>query len=97
MSVFGSGAAPLAVYSKINSVMGEVLGEITKEIVTGQPNARNIAAEVADMVIAGHHLCGVLGEDLDKHVDAKMAINRTRKWKLNGMGSGQHVENDVKE
>jgi hypothetical protein len=30
--------------------------------------------------------------DLLEHVDAKMQVNRARKWRLDGNGHGQHVE-----
>ena len=34
--------------------------------------------------------CEVSGFDLNAAVEAKMAINRQRKWKLSGDGTGQH-------
>lgn len=36
--------------------------------------------------------CTQLGHDLRAEVDAKMAINRAREWKLDGHGHGQHVK-----
>lgn len=49
------------------------------------------AEEAADVVIC---LCGFAaakGFDLAAAVEAKMAINRQRKWKLNGDGTAQHI------
>lgn len=47
--------------------------------------------EAADVVILLHRLAGLLGHDLYEQVDAKMAINRARKWKASGDGTGGHV------
>ena len=40
-----------------------------------------IGAEAADIVILLHRLVGLLGRDLNEEVDAKMLINRQRKWR----------------
>lgn len=47
--------------------------------------------EAADVVILLHRLAGLLGHDLYEQVDAKMQINRARKWKAAGDGTGGHV------
>ncbi len=47
--------------------------------------------EAADVVILLHRLVGLLGMDLNEQVDAKMAVNRARKWKAAGDGTGGHV------
>lgn len=47
--------------------------------------------EAADVVILLHRLAGLLGHDLYEQVDAKMVINRARKWKAAGDGTGGHV------
>lgn len=47
--------------------------------------------EAADVVILLHRLAGILGHDLYEQVDAKMVINRARKWKAAGDGTGGHV------
>lgn len=47
--------------------------------------------EAADVVILLHRLAGILGLDLSEQVDAKMVINRARKWKAAGDGTGGHV------
>ena len=49
-----------------------------------------IGREAADVVILLHRLVGLLGSDLADEVDAKMAINRNRQWRLSGDGVGQH-------
>ena len=47
--------------------------------------------EAADVVILLHRLAAILGQDLNEQVDAKMVINRARKWKAVGDGTGGHV------
>lgn len=47
--------------------------------------------EAADVVILLHRLVALLGLDLTEQVDAKMQINRARKWKAAGDGTGGHV------
>ena len=47
--------------------------------------------EAADVVILLHRLAGILGLELNEQVDAKMAINRARKWKTTGDGTGSHI------
>ena len=47
--------------------------------------------EMADVVILLHRLAGILGHDLYEQVDAKMTINRARKWSAAGDGTGGHI------
>jgi NTP pyrophosphatase (non-canonical NTP hydrolase) len=47
--------------------------------------------EAADVVILLHRLVGLLGMELSDQVDAKMKVNRARKWKAAGDGTGSHV------
>lgn len=47
--------------------------------------------EAADVVILLHRLAAILGHDLNEQVDAKMQVNRARKWKAAGDGTGGHV------
>ncbi len=47
--------------------------------------------EAADVVILLHRLVGLLGMDLNEQVDSKMQVNRVRKWKAPGDGTGGHV------
>jgi NTP pyrophosphatase (non-canonical NTP hydrolase) len=50
-----------------------------------------IGREAADVVILLHRLVALAGMDLAAEVDAKMAVNRARKWKPAGDGTGGHV------
>jgi NTP pyrophosphatase (non-canonical NTP hydrolase) len=47
--------------------------------------------EAADVVILLHRLAAILGQDLNELVDAKMQVNRARKWKSSGDGTGGHI------
>lgn len=47
--------------------------------------------EAADVMILLHRLAGLLGMELSEQVDAKMQVNRARKWKAAGDGTGGHV------
>lgn len=47
--------------------------------------------EAADVAILLHRLVGILGMDLSEQIDAKMQVNRARKWKAVGDGTGGHV------
>jgi NTP pyrophosphatase (non-canonical NTP hydrolase) len=47
--------------------------------------------EAADVVILLHRLAGLLGMELSEQVDAKMQVNRARKLKAAGDGTGGHV------
>lgn len=47
--------------------------------------------EAADVAILLHRLVALAGMDLNEQVDAKMVVNRARKWKAAGDGTGGHV------
>lgn len=57
--------------------------------------AESIAEELADANIVGYHAAALLGVVLFDEIDRKMDINRRRKWKSNGDGTGQHVDEDI--
>jgi NTP pyrophosphatase (non-canonical NTP hydrolase) len=50
-----------------------------------------IGREAADVAILLHRLVALAGMELREQVDAKMAVNRARKWKAAGDGTGGHV------
>lgn len=51
-----------------------------------------VPAEAADVAITLYGLAYLRKFDLHAAVDAKMVINRARKWKPNGDGTGYHVK-----
>lgn len=50
-----------------------------------------IGREAADVAILLHRLVALVGRDLAEEVDAKMAVNRARRWFAAGDGTGGHV------
>lgn len=69
---------------------GEELTEAIAEAESGATTDK-IMAEIADVLIC---LCGasrIAGGDLQRALDAKMAVNRNRKWSLRGDGTGYHI------
>jgi hypothetical protein len=50
-----------------------------------------VAREMADCAIVLDVLAERRGVDLRAEVDAKMKINRARKWKVNNDGTGYHI------
>jgi NTP pyrophosphatase (non-canonical NTP hydrolase) len=48
--------------------------------------------EMADVVITMYAAAASIGGDLHAEIDRKMQVNRKRKWKLHGDGTGQHVD-----
>lgn len=66
------------------------LDELEQALQAGQ--RLEAALEAADVVILLHRLAGLLDVELSDIVDAKMAINRKRAWKLAGDGTGGHVK-----
>lgn len=54
-----------------------------------------IAEELADASIVGYHAAGILGIVMVDEITRKMDINRRRRWKSNGDGTGQHVDEDL--
>jgi len=55
-------------------------------------DVEEIGREAADVVILLHRLCGLVGKDLAEEIDAKMQINRSRRWIVSGDGVGRHIE-----
>jgi hypothetical protein len=51
-----------------------------------------IADECADIHIVMCQVMTTMGYNLQSCVDHKMEINRKRKWKIAGDGTGQHVK-----
>lgn len=64
------------------------LDELEEALRAGQ--SEEAVREAADVVILLHRVCALMGADLDAAVDAKMQINRARRWRLSGDGVGQH-------
>lgn len=51
-----------------------------------------VSDECADIYITMCQIASTFGFDLQACVDHKMSINRSRKWKIAGDGTGQHIK-----
>jgi len=51
-----------------------------------------VSNECADILITLYQVANTFGFDLHACVDHKMHINRNRKWKIAGDGTGQHIK-----
>ena len=50
-----------------------------------------IAKELADSMVVNYHAATVMNVNIHSFIDAKMDVNRRRKWKRNADGTGQHI------
>lgn len=67
--------------------------ELKEKLLSGEEwHSNEVADEIADIFIVGYQCFTVLGMDAQECIDRKMKINRARKWKLNGDGTGQHIK-----
>lgn len=58
----------------------------------GEKRLAKAREECADVLITLYRVAELLGVDLHEAVDAKMKINRERRWVVDGSGNGQHVK-----
>lgn len=89
-STFGEPRSNLQIAARALKEMGELIEKLALN-----DNDPAAAEEVADVVIVLSQIPERLGVDLDLEVDRKMSINRERRWKTNGDGTGQHVEDQA--
>lgn len=82
-------------FAGLNASVERMLKEVEelKAIkLTEMKDGEKIADECADILITLYRIADVLGYNLHATVDYKMEINRGRKWKSNGDGTGQHIK-----
>lgn len=84
---FGPAGSNARAIARANREMAELLEHITAD--EKHPEA---AEEIADIVIVLSRVMTRLGADLQSEIDRKMAVNRARKWRLDGTGHGYHVD-----
>jgi NTP pyrophosphatase (non-canonical NTP hydrolase) len=86
------GDATFGKVSDLSALVARARGELDELDGAIRANdSQDIGKEAADVVILVHRLVALAGMDLSEQVDAKMAINRARKWKAAGDGTGGHV------
>jgi NTP pyrophosphatase (non-canonical NTP hydrolase) len=82
---FGPVSDPKALWDRAMLEMAE-LGEAVAD-----RDISEIGKEASDVLILLYRLVDQFGLDLDAELDAKMAINRARKWSSKGDGTGSHI------
>jgi hypothetical protein len=83
---FGAAGSNIRVAARANEEMAELIRALSVD-----DNHPKAAEEIADIVIVLYRVAERLGIDLLSEIDRKMAINRLRKWNLDGTGHGYHV------
>ncbi len=68
----------------------EEMQEALDDIANGDIAAAGV--ELADVVICLHVAASRMGVDLQSAIDAKMTINRSRKWRVDPTGCAYHVK-----
>lgn len=71
----------------------EELAELIEALIIDDNDPR-AGTEVADVQIVLAGIPGALGLEQADLVDAKMAVNRARRWSTAGDGHGQHVKEE---
>ena len=80
---FGESGTTIRVAIRANEEMAELLRALSVD--DKHPKA---AEEVADIFIVLYRVAERLGVDIHAEVQRKMAINRARRWNLDGSGHG---------
>lgn len=78
-------------YTRSAARANEEMAELLTKTSSGE-DPEDIAYECADIVIVLARLANACGYDIFEMVDAKMKINRSRKWTPDGTGHGYHVK-----
>ena len=86
---FGPVSSNARVAARANEEMAELLRALTTD-----DEAAGAAEECADVVIVLMRLADRMGFDLRGAIDAKMMVNRERKWARDGSGHGYHHVGD---
>ena len=86
------GDATFGAVSDLAALVARARGELDElEQAIRANDMAEAGREAADVAILLHRLVAVAGMDLSEQVDAKMQVNRARKWKAAGDGTGGHV------
>lgn len=83
---FGRVHSDIEIAARANQEMAELLKELAMN-----DDSNKAVEEIADIVIVLYRLVEYRNRNLGDAIDAKMAINRARTWKLDGAGQGYHV------
>jgi NTP pyrophosphatase (non-canonical NTP hydrolase) len=83
---FGMTTSNIRIAARANEEMAELLRALSTNDVS--PKA---AEEIADIVIILTRLARNLGTTVASEIDAKMQVNRLRRWMKDNTGHGYHV------
>ena len=81
---------PIRAVVRANEEMAELLKAAC--CATSEADLEKMAEEAADVVIVLCHLAGALHIDLGWAIEKKMVTNRLRKWRVDGDGTGYHID-----
>lgn len=90
-ATFGLPVTALSIAERAESEMRELLAALDVD-----DRAAKATEEAADVVIVLMRLFERFGTTLEAEVDRKMAINRERRWVLDGNGHGSHVKGNAR-
>ena len=76
--------------ARMTARANEEMAELLRAVTTPDPRRHDIMMEVADVVIVLMGVAEITGGDLAEAVDAKMQINRRRRWNLTYRGRIRH-------
>ena len=91
-ATFGDCGTNLRAAIRANEEMSELLRALSVD-----DNAPDAGAEIADVFIVLYRVASRLGVDVHRAIDAKMRINRLRRWSVDGSGHGYHVKDEVRK
>lgn len=87
------GAAPAQISRAVSDTLAKLLSGKPKSYYEGvRDPVPLIACELADCQIVLYTIAAMLQVEMQGYVNSKMAINRGRKWKANGDGTGYHIK-----
>lgn len=86
LQTFGPSPSVARMAARANEEMAELLRAIASD-----RTPEEIVQEAADVLIVLYGVAEMCGHDLHAAVDAKMAVNRSREWRLTDRGHGRHI------
>lgn len=90
IKTFGYPKSPRVIIERMLKEVQELKELVDKECCINEATYEKIADECADIHIVMCQVMATIGFNLRSCVDHKMSINRARKWKIAGDGTGQH-------
>lgn len=90
---FGKGT-PRVIFNRMKEEWTELETAIDR-FERGEINSLKVVLEIADVVICGCVLAACFGYTLSKELSWKFMINKGRRWRSNGDGTGQHIPENV--